>query len=69
MDTQNFETIAKNLLEFCIIPNCESHNVEPKELLNYMLTMNYQKLDEESDTLTIKKKRGPPRGSKNSKVN
>ena len=66
MDTQNFEIIAKNLLEFCIIPNCQSHNVEPKELLNYMLTMNYQKLDE---TLTIKKKRGRPRGSKNSKVN
>lgn len=69
MENQNIELVAKNLLEFCIIPNCQSHNVEPKELLNYMLTMNYMKMDNTSDSLIVKKKRGRPRGSKNSKNN
>lgn len=60
------EKVAKNLMDICIIPNCHSYNIPIKELLNYMLKMDYLELDEPvlmKMKFKIKKKRGRPRNS------
>ena len=60
------ENVAKNIMDICIIPNCHSYNIPIKELLNYMLKMDYLELDEPAlmkIKFKIKKKRGRPRNS------
>ena len=66
MDKQN---IAKELMEICIIPNCNMYNIEVKELLDYMLRMDYMNVKIEPIIDTPKKGRGRPRGSKKNKPN
>ena len=66
MDKQN---IAKELMEICIIPNCNMYNIEVKELLDYMLRMDYMNVKVAPVEETPKKGRGRPRGSKKNKPN
>ena len=65
------EHIAKNIMDICIIPNCHSYNIPIKELLNYMLKLDYLELDETvlmKIKFKHKKKRGRPRNSKTLKT-
>ena len=65
------EQVAKNIMDICIIPNCHSYDIPIKELLNYMLKMDYLELDETvlmKMKFKIKKKRGRPRNSKTLKT-
>ena len=66
MDKQN---IAKELMEICIIPNCNMYNIEVKELLDYMLRMDYMNVKVAPVEEMPKKGRGRPRGSKKNKPN
>ena len=61
MDKQK---IAKELMDICIIPNCNTYNIEVKELLDYMLRMDYTNVKVEPVEEMPKKGRGRPRGSK-----
>lgn len=74
MENQKLEIVAQNLLTYCIMPNCDTHGISLKELLEYMIRMNYREIDtslennNSIDELKIKKKRGRPKGSKNKAV-
>ena len=72
MENEKLSVISQNLLTYCIMPNCEAHGIELRELLEYMLKTNFEddilinnKESSSVDELKIKKKRGRPKGSKN----
>ena len=60
----DLEIIANNLLQYCILPTCQTRNIDPAELLREMMNLNPQN---EEDKPVIKKGRGRPKGSKNKK--
>ena len=57
------EKIADNLLQYCILPTCQTRNIEPNDLLREMMKLNPQSIGD----IVIKKGRGRPKGSKNRK--
>jgi hypothetical protein len=71
MDATKLSVISDNIINYCIKPNCEAHNIDMKELLRYMFLMNTDELDrkesfETVDGLKLKKKRGrPPKNAQN----
>tara|TARA_B100000035_G_C21021598_1_gene564285 strand:- start:1716 stop:1922 length:207 start_codon:yes stop_codon:yes gene_type:complete len=63
------QTVAKELMNICIIPNCNMYNIEVKELLDHMLRMDYINVTMNTEENKPKKGRGRPRGSKKNKPN
>lgn len=65
----NKQLIAKELMDICIIPNCNMYNIDVKELLNFMLRMDYINCSIKPEEEQTKKGRGRPRGSKKKQPN
>ena len=61
--------IAKELMDICIIPNCNMYNIDVKDLLDHMLRMDYMNVSLDNNEVKTKKGRGRPRGSKKPQAN